>query len=268
MYNKEELMRQLRELGLKKGDTVELHISLRSMGPVEGGADTVLDAILGVIGEEGLLSTPTHTWHLIPRKSRLYDVRNTPSCTGTLGEVARRRPDGIRSLHPSHSVVAFGRDKEAFVAGEELITSPADPKGIGGKLLDRDVKVLLVGVGQEKNTLLHTVEELDDMPGRLSPRDREVTIIDWEGREHKSVIQNHCRPISVYFPKFEPAFRAYGALKDGKWGDAAVQLCSGRRLRDVMRAITGSTDEELVNDCEPLREELWKDLSFPWMNEN
>ena len=45
----------LRQLGLKGGDAVEVHGSLRSFGTVAGGAATVVDALMDVVGVEGAL---------------------------------------------------------------------------------------------------------------------------------------------------------------------------------------------------------------------
>ena len=60
MYNKENLKKQLREMRLKPTDAVMIHSSLKAMGPVEGGADTVRGALMEFFSE-GLLMMPTHT---------------------------------------------------------------------------------------------------------------------------------------------------------------------------------------------------------------
>ena len=50
---KEDLKRGFTQLGLKRGDVVGVHSSLSSFGYVESGADTVIDALLETVGEEG-----------------------------------------------------------------------------------------------------------------------------------------------------------------------------------------------------------------------
>lgn len=64
VVTKEGLKRGLRELGLKEGDIVGVHSSLSSFGYVDGGADTVIDALLEVVGEEGTIVMPTHSSNL------------------------------------------------------------------------------------------------------------------------------------------------------------------------------------------------------------
>ena len=52
---KEDIERGLRDLGLSHGDTVEVHSSLSSIGHVDGGPATVVDALMNVVGKLGAL---------------------------------------------------------------------------------------------------------------------------------------------------------------------------------------------------------------------
>ncbi|MBA7555354.1 hypothetical protein ES705_48015 [subsurface metagenome] len=47
-----ELVNGVKELGLEKGDVVLVHSSFKSFGGVEGGPQTVIDALLEVLGKE------------------------------------------------------------------------------------------------------------------------------------------------------------------------------------------------------------------------
>ena len=58
---KKELQTQLSEMGLRPDDTLLMHSSMKAIGDVEGGADTVLDALMEYFSD-GLLLLPTHTW--------------------------------------------------------------------------------------------------------------------------------------------------------------------------------------------------------------
>src|SRR5690348_8561063 len=50
-----EIEAGLRQLGLIRGSVVEVHSALSSFGPVEGGAATVIAALMAVVGAEGAL---------------------------------------------------------------------------------------------------------------------------------------------------------------------------------------------------------------------
>lgn len=59
---KEEIVKKLREAGLEKGDAVMVHTSLKRMGYICGGAQTVIEALMEVVGENGTIMMPTQSW--------------------------------------------------------------------------------------------------------------------------------------------------------------------------------------------------------------
>lgn len=61
MYTKENLKQQLHSMKLTGKETILIHSSMKAIGEVEGGADTVLDAWMEYFAD-GLLLLPTHTW--------------------------------------------------------------------------------------------------------------------------------------------------------------------------------------------------------------
>ena len=67
---KEEIVQKLREVGLEKGDVVMVHTSLKRMGYVCGGAQTVIEALMEVVGENGTIMMPTQSWNRLKRTER------------------------------------------------------------------------------------------------------------------------------------------------------------------------------------------------------
>ena len=59
---KEEIIQKLREVGLNLGDTVMVHTSLKSMGYVCGGAQTVIEALIEAVGQNGTIMMPSQSW--------------------------------------------------------------------------------------------------------------------------------------------------------------------------------------------------------------
>lgn len=66
MYTKEDLKEYLKAMGLTGKETILVHSSMKSIGEVEGRADTVLDALIEYF-KDGLLLLPTHTWKILTR---------------------------------------------------------------------------------------------------------------------------------------------------------------------------------------------------------
>lgn len=125
-YTKQTLQQDLAAMGLTGTETILIHSSIKSIGAVEGGADTVLDALMEFFAE-GLLLLPTHTWQSIDQDHPVFDVRRSPCCVGILPELFRQRPGVVRSLHPTHSIAACGRGAAEYLQGNWKITPPAPP---------------------------------------------------------------------------------------------------------------------------------------------
>ncbi|MGH2757603.1 MAG: AAC(3) family N-acetyltransferase, partial [Actinomycetota bacterium] len=60
---KVELINQLRELGARPGEVLMVHCSLSSLGYVVGGADTVVTALIELLGPSGTLMAMTGWEH-------------------------------------------------------------------------------------------------------------------------------------------------------------------------------------------------------------
>ena len=72
MYTKEQLMSHLAEMGVDPKGTLLVHSSMKAIGAVDGGADTVLDALQEYM-KDGLLVLPTHTWSSISHTRNVCD---------------------------------------------------------------------------------------------------------------------------------------------------------------------------------------------------
>ena len=241
-YTISELVGQLKELGVAETDTITVHTSLKSVGEIDGAGMRPAEALITALRKavpEGLLLIPSHTFRNI-REYPVYDVRNTlpciggvPSCAVELANAAYDRGDRtcIRSLHPDHSLVAFGKDAEEFVAGDALARSPMDPCGCYRKLAARGAKILLIGVDFSKNTFIHAVDE-ELHPDEVSAP-YPVEVIDYLGN-HVQREARSCRGPSRFYVGYEPYLAECGALTVGKLGDAKVLLCRADELRQVV----------------------------------
>lgn len=260
MFKKEELVAQIQAMGIRPDDTVLIHTSMRAVGEVENGADGVIDAFRAYL-TDGLFLVPTHTWATVNRQDPVYDVRSSVPCIGALPTVAAFRKDGIRSLHPTHSMWATGKGAEEYVAGEENCPTPGMPGFAWERLGKVGAKILLIGVGHERNTFIHAVEEIADIPDRLA-EPFEVTIYDYEGKVHTHPYRNHfCSRhphVSDQFPNFEKAFMELGAQRMGKLGNADVRIVDAAKCRDIVLKIYSRTTEDLCIQLQEIPEELYK----------
>ena len=133
MYTKADLIGHLQQMGLKPTDAVMIHSSMKAIGAVEGGADTVLDALMEYFAP-GLLMLPTHTWAQMNPDYNVFDPKTEPACVGILPNLFMKRSGVVRSLHPTHSIAAYGPGAAQYIEGEENCTTPCSKGGCWEKL--------------------------------------------------------------------------------------------------------------------------------------
>ncbi len=224
MHTKQSLTEDLIRAGLMPSETLLVHSSMKSIGEVDGGADTVLDVLMDYFREDGLLVFPTLTYRL-NRSNPVFRVNGTFSQVGVLSDLFWRRPGVLRSLHPTHSVAAWGRDAKEFVAGHEKFSTPCAKGSPWGRLAERGAKILFIGTRTiECNTFLHGVEEWFGVPGMLTESFEQLISIDSSGAEHAVPSRRHVGNHSAYYGKMQPLFESGGVLKHVKFGDAACFL--------------------------------------------
>lgn len=260
MFTKDQLQAQLKAMGLRPSDTVMIHTAFRAVGPVEGGPTGFLDAFCEYFSE-GLFLVPTHTWASVGEKQPVYDVRAAIPCIGAVPRAAAFRSDGIRSLHPSHSVWAHGNAAADFVKGEENAGSPAPPGFCWDRLGDMGAKILLIGVGHDRNTFIHSIDERAGLPDRLSdPFD--VTIIDHDGNRLPRTLRRHkCARVpdpSRFYVNFEKPLAELGAQTLGVLGNATVRIVDAKRCREIILRIYERAEEDYFTDFCELPEELYR----------
>lgn len=261
MLTKEAIQEQLREMGILPSDTVLVHTSLKALGPVEGGADGLIDAFQGYL-TEGMFLVPTHTWATVNQPPHVYDVNETVPCIGTLPRVAAFRKDGIRSLHPTHSIWGWGKDAEAFLQGEEKAQTPAAPGGAWDRLADAGAKILLIGVGLDKNTFIHSVEEVAKIPDRLKEEAYNITVLDQNGQATVHPYHRHfcsrSRDVSMQYVNFEKPLLYYGAMTFGRLGNAQVRIVDAAKCKQVLLDIFVKADRDLCIEKMEIPEEFYQ----------
>jgi aminoglycoside 3-N-acetyltransferase len=156
----------LEAIGLARGDLVIMHSAFKALGLERGSAPAdVVATVLSVIGDDGTLVVPTFTvsysgiWNVEP-----FAVDRTPGLSnGAITEAARTHPRALRSGHPTYSMAAIGREARRLAAGRER-SSPLGRGSMIGDALESGAKILLVGVGNDRNSSLHYAEVVSGVP--------------------------------------------------------------------------------------------------------
>lgn len=244
---KEDVVKALKNLGVHNGQTIMVHTSLSSIGFVCGGAQTIIEALLEAVGEDGTIMMPTQSWKNLDPETGVhweepeewwqiirdnwpaYDKRITPTNTmGALAEMFRRWPGAVRSDHPARSVAAMGKHAVYLTENHDLSNIFGDGSPIG-KLYELGGSVLLIGVGYDKNTSLHLADMRAEYPTKHNCT------------EHSAVMEDGKRVWKAYetlyvdgedFTEIGKAFEAAHAVRKIRLGNAELRLMEQRELVD------------------------------------
>ncbi len=246
-----------RSLGLQPGTIVMVHSSLSSLGPVSGGANAVIDALVEVLGQHGTLLMPTHP----ARDGLAFDPDAIPSDMGVISETFRLRPGVLRSRHPYHPVAGYGARAEEILSDHEKSAAPDGPETPYGRLIPLGGKVLHLGCDLDTMTLLHTVEAELDLPYL---RELEMKYIDAGGEIRTLSIRRCPGGHRGGVLKFDRMFTAEGAMVTGTVGPAVCRLIDAPGAAAIMRREMsrdpGFALDENPNcaDCVGFREKIRK----------
>ena len=261
MVTKQQLKDDLRAMGIRPDDTVLIHTSLKAVGEVVGGADGFIDAFCEYLSE-GLFLVPTHTWNDVNKDNPHYDVNTSLPCIGAVPRAAAFRKDGIRSLHPTHSLWAHGKNAEDFIRGEENAASPAPVGFAWDRLGDVGAKILLIGVTHNRNTFIHSIDERMALPDRLSADAYEVTIWDHSGRAVTHPMRSHScsktNDVSLFYVNFEKPLAELGAQTLGALGKAAVRVVDAYKCREIVSRIYERAESDIFTEYREIPETLYK----------
>lgn len=182
MTELENFQKELKELGVKAGDVLLVHSSMKALGTKLSPED-VLDGIEGVLGEEGTLLLPALTYENVTPEHPVFDSGNTEPCIGLLPRVFFRRPGVERSVHPTHSVCAKGKLAHTLTVGHQMDDVAVGPHSPFMLLPVYSGKLLFIGDILESCTFMHGIEEIVHPPYLRQVKNRFIV----NGREREYI---------------------------------------------------------------------------------
>jgi len=253
-------------MGIRPGDILLVHSSMKSFGYVEGGPETVISALKSVV-KDGTLVFPTLRSRQFYNAYRDWDIQNTPSDVGLLSETFRKSPGVLRSDQETHSVAAFGKQAQYITEGHRT----GRPRiGVFGdlafgynspwqRMYEQNGKVVMIGVSMVYNTFKHFVEYclVDDVLSALPDKIKiqaqgELSKFNPNPPDPNKKRDPDAKPAGVWFwhdgKKAQDAMAEQGKITFGKCGDATL-ICF--RVQDFFNFMY----HELRN-----RPRLWLDV--------
>jgi aminoglycoside 3-N-acetyltransferase len=259
MHSRQHLTADLRALGIRPGDVVMAHASVRAIGEVAGGPDEIHLALKDALTGEGTLvmyaGCPRYVDEVgrgnlspsqeagILEKLPPFDPDTARSARdhGILVEFLRTYPGSRINRHVAR-FVAWGRQ-----AGYLFSSQPWDYAFGHDSALDRfvalDGKIVLLGSDHDTVTFLHYAEHIADIPEKRVARFR-VPIVEngtrvWRSMEEfdTSDAGVHANWPERFFARLVDSHLAASGNRGGAVGDAWCYLLSARELLRFARPL-------------------------------
>ncbi|MEM9497271.1 MAG: AAC(3) family N-acetyltransferase [Pseudomonadota bacterium] len=240
----ESLSDDLASLGVCERDGLFVHASMKAVGSVVGGPRTVIEALLNAVGDDGLVGMPgfssdayfpTHIDRSALTPEKVIEVENAvpgfdivkspTSGMGVISEMFRTWPGTQRSDHPAVSICLKGPEAKRFLQEHSLSWATGEKTPLGRLRNRQSMKILLVGVGWNRCSALHTAETLATHR-RTKTRRFKNGSVDGAWIETPDVADD----LNRLFPAVGAAFDSTGAVSKGTFGNAHCQICDFRAL--------------------------------------
>ena len=159
--SRQQLAGDLGTIGIQQGDQLAVGVSFKSLGRVEGGPETFIDALTDTVGPDGTVLMNTFTEFFNRTEVRagwtdyVFDVDTTIANTGVVPEFFRRREGSFRSRHPTNSVAAIGKHADYLTRDHDEHAPAYLPFA---RLSELGGKYLAVGIGNKLPGFRHQAQ--------------------------------------------------------------------------------------------------------------
>lgn len=238
MIGFDELVSGFRDLGLENGDIVMIHSSYKSFGGVEGGPQTVIDALIEAIGPDGTLIMPTFNFEFCDLYNETgegyFDLEKTPSEMGILTEFLRKMHGAKRTIHPIYSFAIYGKLVNEFASVDDHTSYG---KGtVFAKLHKYNGKIMMIGLTTGKCwTFAHYIEQSVGVDYRYHKKFS--GILNVNGKEYKDTYSIYVRDLERgVVTDVEPMgdiMEERGIIKMRKIGDSIVRIMNSAEAYDA-----------------------------------
>lgn len=144
MYSVEKLKNDLRDMGVKKGDVLLVRADLGTIGKLNTKKrEDYINFLLEAVGESGTIIGLSFTMSFFLKKNKniIFDGTNK-SYTGAFSNTMLKHPKAVRSLHPTNSYVAIGKDAEYILDNHDENSGAYEPIR---KIIALNGKMILIG---------------------------------------------------------------------------------------------------------------------------
>jgi aminoglycoside 3-N-acetyltransferase len=171
------IRQQLTDLGIKPGDVVLMHSSMKALG-TKLTPEEFLFELMEIITQEGTLLLPALTYENVTVEQPVFNIVESEPCVGILPKTFYKMDGVIRSMHPTHSVCAWGARADELTEKHIQDNTPVGLNSPFMLLPEVDGKILFVGDVLHACTFIHGLEEIVKAPYVMKEGQVKFTLID------------------------------------------------------------------------------------------
>ncbi|MEG0254912.1 AAC(3) family N-acetyltransferase [Vagococcus sp.] len=151
-FSIDDFEESLKKVGIGSGDIIFLQSSWRPFIGFQGKPEDVIEAILNIIGDDGVLMVPSFSGD-----EKKIDIKNDSSKLGIISEEFRKNYSSIRSLDAFFPISGKGKNVNCFLEKHVNSKKPFDSDSPLNKLLEKNGKLLFLGLGKTpyKVSMIH-----------------------------------------------------------------------------------------------------------------
>ena len=219
-------------MGLKDGDIVLMHSSMKALGTNKTPRE-FLGGITAVLGPEGTLLVPALSYDYVTSEQPWFSAAKTEPCIGLIPRTFFHMEGVFRSVHPTHSVCAFGKYATEITSLHHIDETPVGPNSPFMKLPDYRGKILFVGDTLRCCTFMHGIEEIAGAPYTLKKERTRYVIEDEKGAvTERYMIGHDFAGWKQEYQKIKDIL-CYPDINAGKVGQADCFLIDAAALKEV-----------------------------------
>jgi len=245
MLNFKELLAGFEQSGVKKGETLMVHTSYKALGGVEGGADTVIDALRELAGPRGTLLFPNFNFQSWT-ELHYFDILETPSRMGAITEIARLRPDAKRTPHPIYSFAVLGARAGEFAAAEDV--EAYGPNSAFAVFHRTNGTIVSIGLDFNSTFSMHHYIEYNVGCDYRRIKEFSGIYVDCDRKPQVKMYSMFVRKddsVKTYINPGMDELLAAGVIKEIRVGEAKVHFATARDFYDNMSVIVREHPEKL-----------------------
>jgi len=239
-YDADDLRKHLIRIGIAENDTLLVHANFNSDNGFRGDPMDIVNVLVDRVGRKGNLMMVS-----IPFRGSAYDylmakkpfrLKKTMSMMGLLTESFRRKEGVQRSFHPTHPVLAFGKDSRWLVEEHENCLYPCGAGTPFEKFRNMNGKIMFFDVVFGAITFFHYVEDLykEKIPLPVY-HDDIITVLAYDKENQPREIRTYAfnKDLHRSAKKLEQEMWKHGLIRKSRIGNSRILLVGAE---DVVRS--------------------------------